>query len=172
MTFNQITSGSQWNIMIRLLRKYFYEISGTVLCLGFGILSGYIVNSGKSDWYINLIKPSFNPPSWVFAPVWSILYIMMGIALGKILKLESNIKIILLPLFVIQFVFNIIWSPLFFYYHRIDLAFYDICGLWLTIIILIIFAKNSRIITSLLFPYFVWVSFALVLNFTILKLNI
>jgi benzodiazapine receptor len=157
--------------MIRIVKKYCYEIIGAVFCLGFGILSGYIVNSGKSDWYIHIVKPGFNPPSWVFAPVWSVLYIMMGIALGKILKLKSDNKSILLSLFTVQFILNIIWSPIFFYYHRIDLALYDICLLWLTIVGLTILARHIKIITFLFLPYLCWVSFALILNLAIFRLN-
>jgi benzodiazapine receptor len=156
---------------MRLMNKYSAEITGIIFCLTFGILSGYLVNAGKSDWYFDLIKPSFNPPSWIFAPVWSILYIMMGIGFGKILNLKGVVKKLLLPLFIIQFLLNLIWSPLFFYYHRIDLALYDICALWLTISGLIIVARNIKIILLLFLPYFCWVSFALVLNLTILRLN-
>lgn len=157
--------------MIKLIKEYSIEITCSILCLTLGIISGYVVDSGKSDWYIYLNKPSFNPPSWVFAPVWSILYILMGIALAKIIRLKSENKRILLLFFIIQFAINLIWSPIFFYFHKVNFAFLDICLLWLVILILIIKARYYRILYLLFLPYLFWVSFALILNYMILILN-
>lgn len=157
--------------MIKLMQKYYIEIICSIFCLSLGIVSGYIAGSGKSYWYIYLNKPSFNPPSWIFAPVWSILYILMGVALSKIIRLKSKDKKILFFLFIIQFILNLIWSSIFFYFHKIDFAFYDICLLWMIVFLLIIKAKNNKILLLLFLPYFFWISFALILNLAILRLN-
>lgn len=146
------------------------ELIGSTLCLLLGILSGYAVSASDSLWYVNINKPSFNPPSWIFAPVWTLLYLMMGIALGKIWNKNPKDSSQLI-LFGCQFFFNLLWSPLFFHFHRIDLALYDISLLWLSLSWLLILARKERIIFMLLLPYLLWVSFAFFLNWTIFQLN-
>ena len=74
------------------IKEQKFEIIGSILCIILGMLSGYISSAGDSLWYQNLKKPIFNPPKWLFGPVWSILYIMIGIALGKIWKLKDNVR--------------------------------------------------------------------------------
>lgn len=156
--------------MVSLITKNAPEIVGAVLCLSLGMLSGFFAHASDSFWYMNLCKPSFNPPAFIFAPVWTILYCMMGIALGILWKNRSKHKNILL-LFGIQFLCNLAWSPLFFYMHRIDLAFIDICALWISLLIFMIVARKQKIVLFLFVPYFLWVSFALVLNGTIWMMN-
>ncbi len=158
--------------MRNIYKQFKSQIIGLVICLVLGMISGYLSRGGNSIWYINLNKPSFNPPKWIFGPVWTILYIMMGIALGKIWDNRNNNKP-LLSLFIIQLICNLAWSPIFFYFQRIDFALYDIILLWMNLffIILISLFRKERIITTLLTPYFLWVSFAAILNLTIYQLN-
>jgi benzodiazapine receptor len=156
--------------MENVYSRYRYEIIASLLCLCLGSLSGFAVSAGDSVWFASLAKPSFNPPSWVFAPVWTLLYLMMGIALGRIIKHLPDSKW-LLGLFLVQFSFNLAWSPLFFYFHRIDLALYDLAALWLSLLLLLIAAHKQRLILALLSPYFFWVSFAAFLNYSIFRLN-
>jgi benzodiazapine receptor len=153
------------------LKKYRPEIFGALFCLSLGLLSGYLSQSGESNWYIHLKKPSFNPPSWIFAPVWTLLYLMMGIALGKLWKLRE-LSSMLLKLFAIQFLLNLLWSPLFFYFHQIDLALVCLFLLWLFLLSFMTLARRVRVVYILFAPYLLWVSFALALNYSIYRLNI
>lgn len=157
--------------MLNLIRQYRIEIIAGLLCLGLGIASGLIGQSGDSAWYMSLHKPRFVPPSWLFAPVWTALYLMIGVALGQLWRHRQQRKFLLI-LFVVQFIFNLIWSPLFFYFHRIDLALIDISLLWISLAIFLTAALKHRIVYWLFAPYFLWVSFAWVLNFSILTHNI
>ena len=158
--------------MRNVFKQFKSQIIGLVICLFLGMISGYLSRGSDSTWYINLNKPSFNPPKWIFGPVWTILYIMMGIALGKIWDNRNNNKPLLI-LFIIQLIFNLAWSPIFFYFQRIDFALYDIILLWMNLffIILISLFRKAKIIATLLIPYFLWVSFAAILNLRIYQLN-
>lgn len=155
--------------MKNIVKNYIPEITGALFCVTLGMLSGYIAHSGDTIWYQTLTKPDFNPPAWIFAPVWTILYIMMGFALGQIIKLKNNTN--LRRLFVVQFTCNMIWSYLFFRIHRIDLALYDITLLWLALCTLLIASYRHRTIFLLLVPYFAWTTFAYILNFKIYLMN-
>lgn len=157
--------------MLTTLKKYRPEIFGALLCLSLGLLSGYLSQSGDTEWYRHLKKPSFNPPSWIFGPVWTVLYLMMGVALGKLWKLRE-LATMLLALFAIQLFLNLIWSPLFFYFHQIDLALVCLFVLWIFLLSFMGLARRVRIVYMLFAPYLLWVSFALVLNFSIYRLNV
>ncbi len=139
-----------------------------------GSTSGFFTITGVESWYQTIQKPSWNPPSWIFGPVWTSLYIMMGIALFLIWKspLSSDIKRTAILLFAIQLVLNFFWSFIFFYQHQIGWALVEIIALWLLILLTIFaFAKINTTAAWLLVPYISWVSFASILNFTIWKLN-
>lgn len=151
-------------------KEWIYCLAGIVLCFSSGVISGLSSGSGDSLWYRNLIKPSFNPPSWVFAPTWTLLYIMMGIALGIIWKDRKNNRILLF-LFALQLIFNLMWSPIFFLFHRIEIALYDLVLLWVTIMIFLYFARRLHLVFILFLPYALWVSFAFILNLNIYLLN-
>ncbi|MBI2344630.1 tryptophan-rich sensory protein [Candidatus Dependentiae bacterium] len=155
--------------MKKILNNYTFEIIGATFCLGLGMLSGYLAHSGDTIWYQSLQKPDFNPPAWIFTPIWTILYGMMGIALGKIIKIKNNAN--LRHLFVIQFTCNIIWSYLFFRIHRIDLALIDLIILYLALFALIIKSRKHTAIFWLLIPYFAWITFAAILNLKIYFMN-
>jgi benzodiazapine receptor len=154
--------------------KYFKQsqIVPMLLCLFLGMLSGYISNGGISHWYLNLEKPSFNPPGWVFGPVWTILYLMMGFVLAKLLENRAKYKSLLI-IFAVQMIYNLIWSPLFFRFQRVDLALIDIVLLWssIALFIYVAFLSKERILAILFVPYLLWVSFASILNFSIYYLN-
>ncbi len=145
-----------------------------IIILIAGLSSGYLTSTAINDWYVYLKKPFFSPPNWIFAPVWTILYIMMGISFGLIwntIKIE-NIKSSALYIFSLQFVLNLIWSFLFFGLKNPMIALIDIILLWILIIICIkIFLPIHKIAAQLLYPYLLWVSFATLLNASILYLN-
>jgi translocator protein len=151
-------------------KKYTPHILGALLCVTVGLLSGYFSNSGPGEWYRNLTKPSFNPPAFIFGPVWTVLYVMMGVALGILWQGYQKNKYILL-LFALQFFLNIVWSFLFFSYHRIDLALIDIILLWTTLAVLMRRTWDQKGVFFLLLPYMLWVSFASILNGTLYWLN-
>ena len=125
-------------------------------------------------WYPQLMKPSFSPPDWIFAPVWTILYVMMGYSAYLVWqKKESALGVkSALSWFSIQLLINTSWSFVFFKFQSLVGGLLVIVALWSTIILTIVkFRKISRTASSLLMPYLLWVSFAAVLNFTLWRLN-
>ena len=144
-----------------------------VLTLGAGVIAGLATASNIGGWYSTLSKPGFNPPNWIFGPVWTLLYILMGLALFLIWKQPvSNKRSNSLWLFFVQLFLNFIWSFLFFYFHKTGLALVDIIILWIFIILTIIsFSRLSKTAAWLLVPYICWVSFASILNGAIYHLN-
>jgi translocator protein len=150
-------------------------IIAIVIPLAVGGLSGFLTTSEIPGWYQTIIKPSWNPPSWIFAPVWTTLYILMGIALYLVWKnenVDSRIKRAAIILFAVQLILNFFWSLIFFKQHQIGWAFAEIMTMWIFIVLTIFaFAKVNNIAAWLLVPYISWVSFASILNYTIWKLN-
>lgn len=146
-----------------------------VTCLAIGYFSGTVTRSAILDWYPTLIKPVFNPPNWIFAPVWSTLYIMMGIAAGLVWdRMDGDKEVVkkALILFAMQLALNALWSYLFFGLRNPMLAGLEIIVLWLMIYETYIhFAKINKIAGYLFLPYLAWVSFAAVLNGSIWWLN-
>jgi benzodiazapine receptor len=146
-----------------------------VTCIAIGYFSGIVTRSSIETWYPTLVKPSFNPPNWIFAPVWSMLYIMMGVAAGLVWDRIDFEKIMVkkaLVLFAIQLGLNALWSYLFFGLMNPTLALIEIVVLWLMIYETYIqFAKINKIAGYLFIPYLLWVSFAAVLNGSIWWLN-
>ena len=144
-------------------------------CLLVGYFSGMVTRDSITTWYPTLVKPSFNPPNWVFAPVWTILYIMMGVAGGMVWnRLEQdpeNVKKAF-TFFIIQLALNAAWSVIFFYFHNPFLALIEVILFWLLIFETRIQFKKIDKTAGLLFsPYLAWVSFATVLNASIWWLN-
>jgi len=134
---------------------------------GAGIIGSLATYSSVRTWYLDLNKPSFNPPSWIFAPVWTILFLLMGIALYLVWTKKND-----LFWFWIQLFLNVLWSIFFFGLHSPLLAFYEIVFLWIAIIITIVkFWSYNKTASILLIPYFLWVSFASFLNLTIAQIN-
>jgi translocator protein len=147
------------------------EFFGLVFCLILGFLSGYFANDVSSLWYYSTTKPSFNPPQEVFAPVWSVLYAMIGAAGGKIWRIRNE-EGFLWGLFLLQLLVNILWTPLFFMMHRIDYALVDISILWGLLALILIKLWHRKEIFFWLLPYFSWVSFAACLNYSFYMLNL
>lgn len=141
-----------------------------LLVLSLGIMSGYLSNSGISSWYQSLNKPSFNPPDYLFGPVWTLLYVMLGIALSKIWSLRFEHPSLLI-LFIIQLLLNILWSPLFFLHHHIDWALIDLGLMCFFVLILLVMSVDRLDIIGLLLPYALWIGFAFTLNYKIWMLN-
>lgn len=145
------------------------------ICLITGYITGlYTADSIEGWYYRRLQKPSFNPPDWLFAPVWTVLYIMMGISAALLInkKTKLSLRNISLLIFILQLGLNAWWSVLFFINRRMDWAFYEITVLWLAILCYIIISyRISKNASYLMVPYLLWVSFAAFLNFTIWKLN-
>ncbi len=145
-----------------------------VLCVTVGYLSGLVTRESILTWYVTLNKPSFNPPNWVFAPVWTLLYIMMGVAAGMVWTSNSDEQTTkkALGFFAIQLGLNALWSCLFFGLHNPLLALIEIILLWLMIFETYnMFKKINKTVGLLLLPYLAWVSFATILNASIWWLN-
>lgn len=144
-------------------------------CLVVGYLSGMVTRESITTWYPTLNKPFFNPPNWVFAPVWTVLYIMMGIAGGLVWnKQETDEKNVTTAFkyFIIQLALNAIWSLIFFNLHNPLLALIEIVLLWLMIYETYNqFKKIDSRAGMLLLPYLAWVSFATILNGAVWWLN-
>jgi len=137
-----------------------------------GALVGVLSNSGAPPWYGALDKPSWTPPSWVFAPVWTTLYAMMGVAAWMVWRRVGTLGHPALRLFLVQLTLNFAWSFLFFRLQRPDLAMVDIALLWLAIVTTIYaFARYSAAAAWLLAPYLAWVSYAAALNAWIVRAN-
>ena len=157
------------------MSKYLRIIYCVAICLVVGYLSSITTQSSINTWYPTLIKPSFNPPNWLFAPVWTLLFIMMGIAAGMIWnQLENQRKLVkkALLFFTVQLLLNALWSYLFFGLNNVLLALIEVILLWLVIYETFhIFKKIDKKAAYLFIPYLIWVAFAAVLNGSIYYLN-
>ncbi|NTV66270.1 MAG: tryptophan-rich sensory protein [Chlorobaculum sp.] len=144
------------------------------LCLAVGFAGSTFTPKPGSWYYTTLVKPSWNPPNWLFPPVWTILFIMMGTALAKVLGAgweKSEVKAGA-ALFAVQLMLNLGWSASFFGMQSPMKALVVIALLWIFIVLtMVAFARVSKPASLLLAPYLAWVSFASFLNFTILQLN-
>jgi tryptophan-rich sensory protein len=139
-----------------------------------GIIGSVFTSPSIKGWYADIVKPAINPPSWVFGPVWTILFVLMGLSAFLIWKkgLDRKDVKIALGIFLGQLVLNTLWSIIFFGLHSPGGAFIEIIFLWLAILATIItFAKISKLAAWLLVPYILWVSFAGFLNYLIWVLN-
>ena len=144
------------------------------VCLLIGFLGSLVTTPSVSTWFSTLTKPSFSPPNWLFAPVWTMLFILMGISLYLVWNKGLKKKAVkeALVIFGIQLVFNFLWSFIFFGLHQPLLAFLEIIILWFLILQTILkFRKISSAADYLLLPYIAWVTFASFLNLTIARLN-
>jgi benzodiazapine receptor len=156
---------------IKKIKPYLICIA---ICFIVEVSVGLITQGYVNTLYKNLIKPEFTPPKWIFAPVWSLLYLMMGFAWGHVNAIYSDYKITKRAnaLFTTQLFFNFLWSIIYFVFHNIGYAFLDIILLWLILIWTIHeFFKISKLSGWLLIPYLLWTSYAAILNASILYLN-
>ena len=152
------------------------RIAAIVLtCLAVGYFSSLITRENIPTWYVTLKKPIFNPPNWVFAPVWTILYIMMGIAAGRVWnKVDNDLQNVKkgMYFFIVQLALNALWSYLFFGIHNLFLSLIEIILLWLMIYeTMVQFKKVDKLASKLLIPYLVWVSYATILTASVWYLN-
>ena len=146
------------------IKKILFSISA---CLSAGFIGSLATFPSIPTWYAGLAKPSFNPPNWIFGPVWTTLYILMGIAMYLVWQKKKSLK-----LFFIHLAVNAGWSVIFFGIHSLLGGMIVILILWGLIITLIRkFYRIDRRAAYLLVPYLAWVSFASFLNFTLLILN-
>ena len=136
-------------------------------------IAGSVFTAGSiSSWYQFLNKPAFNPPNWLFGPVWTILYAMIGTVGYMLWQQKSNEMRTIKKLFVTQLVLNAIWSPIFFGAQRTDWALVIILALWTVIVGLMVkLWKQWRSLVWWIAPYLMWVSFASLLNFSVWLLN-
>ena len=150
-------------------------ITAIAICELTGILGSVFTASSVSTWYTTLIKPAFAPPNWVFGPVWTTIFALMGVAAFLVWRagLHRRDVRIALAIGVAQLVLNFLWSVIFFGLRNPGAAFVEIIILWLAILAtMIAFARVSRTAAWLLVPYIVWVSFAAYLNYSIWIANI
>lgn len=153
------------------------KVSKILICilipLIVGGVSGYFTTKNIATWYVTLIKPSFNPPNYLFGPVWTTLYILMGISLFLVLnKAKEFDKKKIIVVFSLQLILNFLWSFIFFEFHQLGLACFEIIVMWCSILYLIIlFYKTDKWAAFINIPYLLWVSFASVLTFSIYFLN-
>tara|TARA_B100001121_G_scaffold305660_1_gene323554 strand:+ start:455 stop:919 length:465 start_codon:yes stop_codon:yes gene_type:complete len=133
-------------------------------------IGGFITSEFKEPWYSQIILPSFNPPSWVFGPVWTLLYIFMSFAVW--LTWVKVFKIQILKIYFLHIFFNAIWSVIFFGFHMIGLALINLIIILIFIIYLMqVYFKTNRISFYLMIPYLIWTSYAFILNISIFLLN-
>lgn len=149
-------------------------VVSVALPLAVGGVASFFTASSVSTWFKSLNKPFFNPPAWLFGPVWTTLYIMMGIAFFIIWdsKAKDIIKQRAMKIYFIQLFFNFTWSFVFFYAQQPGWAVVNIVLLWLLIALTIFwFSRISKAAAWLLVPYILWVTFATALNYAIWQLN-
>lgn len=149
-----------------------------LLCLGITLGVGFAGSRYTApsipNWYAGLQKPAFNPPNWVFAPVWTLLYAMMAVAAFLVWRsdIHTQWKAVALVAFAVQLGLNFLWSLIFFGRHQPFWALIEILALWVMIVVtMVLFFKLSGTASLLLVPYLAWVTFAAVLNYEIWRLN-
>lgn len=145
-----------------------------IVCLGIGFMASFATQSSVNDWYVTLNKPSFNPPNWVFAPVWTILYILMGVAAGMVWARGFYHKWVKTALyhFGFQLVFNALWSIVFFGFKQ---PFWALLVILTLLVLIILTIKWFKVVSTtaawLMVPYLIWICFATLLNYEIWVLN-
>jgi tryptophan-rich sensory protein len=156
-------------------RKTWMVLAGLVAtCLGVGALGSWAATLAPSDWYFTLAKPAWTPPTWVFAPVWTVLYALMAVAAWLVWRKDarfSGVRVALI-LFAAQLLLNGLWPFLFFGLQSPGAALIGIALLWLTLgLALYAFLNLSRMAGLLLVPYLLWTSYSVLLNFAVWRLN-
>jgi benzodiazapine receptor len=137
-----------------------------------GAIGSWATFENVQTWYPTLNKPSWQPPSWIFGPMWTTLYVLMGIAAWRAWRVRSALSNATTQLYFVHLVFNALWSVLFFGLKNPEWALVDIAVLWVLIVWLLArFIKIDRIAVMLWLPYLAWVTFAACLNLAIVRLN-
>ena len=155
------------------LNQYLMLLLFCLLCLATGGIGGFVTSGSVETWYPTLTKPWFNPPAAVFAPVWTVLYLMMAVAAWRVwIHGEPAEKSRALLLFWFQLGLNLLWSIMFFGLQQLGVAVAEIVLLLLAIVITtLLFWRIDRLAGMLMLPYIAWVSFATVLNISLWLLN-
>ena len=154
-----------------LKNKFLSFILFFIVTFSASFIGGLITISFKDPWYSQLVKSNLNPPDWIFAPVWTALYLMMTLAIWFFWH-SKNRNLSTVYLYFIHILFNTTWSIVFFGLHQILLALFVLFGLILMIMILMLRFKRVNIVSYyLMIPYLLWCCFALFLNFNLLILN-
>ena len=153
--------------------QIFKLLASLALPLFLGAIAGLFTAEAVPEWYETLNRPSFNPPNWLFGPVWTTLYMLLGISLFLIWKQsaskERNLAIFV---FLLQQALNFGWSFIFFYFNMIGFALIEIILLWISIIVmLVLFYKIKPMTAYINIPYLIWVTFATILNASYYILN-
>ena len=148
-------------------------VCSLLLPLGVGAVAGLFTAKAVPEWYASLTQPTFSPPNWIFGPVWTALYILLGVSLFLVWKLDSvkerNLAILA---FLIQLILNFGWSFIFFYFKMIGFALVEIVILWIAIVIMLyLFYKIKPLAAYINIPYLLWVTFASILNSAYYFLN-
>ena len=156
--------------MNMLNNKFLSFILFALITYSASVIGGMATIGFKEPWYSLLIKPSFNPPDWIFAPVWTTLYLMMFIAIWNFWHNKKDLNTVCI--YFIHLVFNTTWSIVFFVFHKIFLALVVLVILICLIVFLIVrFKRVSLISFYLMIPYLLWCFYALILNISLLRLN-
>ena len=154
--------------------SFFPLLISLVITLGIGFVASSVTRPQIAGWYSTLVKPSFNPPAWLFAPVWACVYVLIAVSAYLVWQQRdgSTNYLTARAVYIIQLALNFSWSIVFFGLHAIPAALLIIILLWLIIVLNIRwFGKVSKTAGWLLLPYFLWVSYATLLNFSIYTLN-
>jgi len=154
--------------------NFFPLLVSLLITLAIGFVASLVTRPQIAGWYSTLLKPSFNPPSWLFAPVWSTIYVLIAVAAYLVWQHRdgSTNYLTARAVYIIQLLLNFSWSIVFFGFHSITGGLLVIILLWMTILLNIRwFSKISKTASWLLLPYFLWVSFAAILNYGIFTLN-
>ena len=150
--------------------KYLSLVLILLITFTASVIGGFITAAFKEPWYSEIILPSFNPPSWVFGPVWTTLYVLMSVAIWRVWIKFSDRKI--LSIYFFHLLFNATWSIVFFGFHQIELALINLIIILIFIIVLMkIYLNKDKLSFFIMVPYFLWSSYALLLNTVIVILN-
>ena len=141
--------------------------------LAVGAVAGLFTAKAIPTWYTTLNAPSFNPPNWVFGPMWTLLYVLMGISLFMVWNTEpSRARDIAMVIFGVQLILNFAWSFLFFHFKELGWALMEIIAMWISIVVMLFAFYQVRPLAAYInIPYILWVSFATALNAAYFKLN-
>ena len=154
-----------------LKNKFLSFVLFFIITFSASFIGGLVTFTFKEPWYSELTKSNFNPPDWIFAPVWTTLYLMMTLAIWFFWH-SKNREMNTIYIYFIHIVFNTTWSVVFFGFHNIFLALVNLIILILLIVILILrFRRVNKVSSYLMIPYLLWSSFALFLNYRLLVLN-
>ena len=154
-----------------LKNKFLSFVLFFIITFSASFIGGLVTYTFKEPWYSELTKSNFNPPDWIFAPVWTTLYLMMTLAIWFFWH-SKNREMNTIYIYFIHIVFNTTWSVVFFGFHNIFLALVNLIILIFLIVILILrFRRINKVSSYLMIPYLLWSSFALFLNYSLLVLN-